>query len=110
MSAATGPGGITLTANEVSGTEELVSEIGTYSMTDKAGKEIDKGKYIVLWNREIANGNSFVIAGTQICRRRHLVNSFRRIIFPGKSFATIESFYFLLLKTCAQFLTGSGLE
>lgn len=50
--AASGPIGITLTANEVSGTEELISEVGTYSMTDKAGKEIDKGKYIVLWKQE----------------------------------------------------------
>lgn len=59
MFAATGPIGITLTADEVSGTEELVSEVGTYSMTDKAGKEIDKGKYIVLWKQEGGNWKLF---------------------------------------------------
>ena len=30
----------------------MVSEVGSYSMTDKSGKEIDKGKYIVLWKME----------------------------------------------------------
>ena len=34
------------------GTEELVTEVGSYTMTDKAGKEIDKGKYIDLWKME----------------------------------------------------------
>lgn len=44
--------GLTLTASEISGTEELVNEVGVYSMTDKDGKEFDKGKYIVLWKME----------------------------------------------------------
>jgi ketosteroid isomerase-like protein len=52
MFAAMGPIGITLTAGEVSGTEDMVNEVGVYSMTDKDGKEIDKGKYIVLWKME----------------------------------------------------------
>jgi ketosteroid isomerase-like protein len=52
MFAAMGTPSLTLTANEVSGTEEMVSEVGTYSMTDKSGKEFDKGKYIVLWKME----------------------------------------------------------
>ena len=52
MFAETGQIGLKLTANEVSGNEEMVSEVGTYSMTDKNGKEIDKGKYIVLWKME----------------------------------------------------------
>jgi len=30
----------------------MVNEVGSYSMTDKKGKEIDKGKYIVLWKME----------------------------------------------------------
>ncbi len=47
-----GISGATLTSNEVYGTEDLVSEVGTYSLTDKSGKEIDKGKYIVLWKME----------------------------------------------------------
>jgi ketosteroid isomerase-like protein len=52
MFAALGKVGITLTASEVQGTEELVSEVGTYVMTDKDGKETEKGKYIVLWKME----------------------------------------------------------
>lgn len=51
MFAAMGPIGLNLTAEEVNGTEELVSEVGVYTMT-KDGKEIDKGKYIVLWKME----------------------------------------------------------
>jgi ketosteroid isomerase-like protein len=50
--AAMGTPGLTLTANEVWGTEELVTEVGSYTMTDKTGKEIDKGKYIDLWKME----------------------------------------------------------
>jgi len=50
--AAMGTPGLTLTANEVWGTEELITEVGTYTMTDKTGKEIDKGKYIDLWKME----------------------------------------------------------
>ena len=47
-----GIGGATLTSTEVWGTEALVSEEGTYSLSDKSGKEIDKGKYIDLWKME----------------------------------------------------------
>jgi ketosteroid isomerase-like protein len=47
-----GTPGLKLTANDVWGTEELVTEVGSYSMTDKTGKEIDKGKYIDLWKME----------------------------------------------------------
>ena len=50
--AAMGTPGLTLTTNDVWGTEELVTEVGTYTMTDKTGKEIDKGKYIDLWKME----------------------------------------------------------
>ncbi|HMK17525.1 MAG TPA: DUF4440 domain-containing protein [Chitinophagaceae bacterium] len=52
MFSQTGPIGLKLTSNEVWGNEEMVSEVGSYSMTDKSGKEIDKGKYIVLWKME----------------------------------------------------------
>jgi ketosteroid isomerase-like protein len=47
-----GIGGATLTSSEVYGNEDMLSEVGTYSLTDKAGKEIEKGKYIVLWKME----------------------------------------------------------
>jgi len=47
-----GIGGATLTSSEVYGNEDMVSEVGTYTLTDKAGKEIEKGKYIVLWKME----------------------------------------------------------
>ena len=47
-----GIGGATLTSSEVYGNEDLVSEVGTYSVTDKSGKELEKGKYIVLWKME----------------------------------------------------------
>ena len=47
-----GIGSATLTTNEVYGNEDIVSEVGVYSMSDKAGKEIDRGKYIVLWKKE----------------------------------------------------------
>ena len=50
--AAMGTPNLTLTANEVWGTEELLTEVGSYTMTDKTGKEIDKGKYIDLWKME----------------------------------------------------------
>jgi ketosteroid isomerase-like protein len=43
---------LTLSANEVWGTEELITEVGSYTMTDKNGKEMDKGKYIDLWKME----------------------------------------------------------
>ena len=51
MFAATGPIELKLTAADVWGTEALLSEEGTFTMT-KDGKEIDKGKYIVLWKME----------------------------------------------------------
>jgi uncharacterized protein (TIGR02246 family) len=50
--AAMGTPNLTLTANEVWGTEELITEVGSYTMTDKNGKEIEKGKYIDLWKME----------------------------------------------------------
>jgi ketosteroid isomerase-like protein len=49
---AAGIGSASLTTVEVWGNEALVAEEGTYTLMDKAGKEIDKGKYIVLWKME----------------------------------------------------------
>jgi ketosteroid isomerase-like protein len=50
--AALGTPNLTLTADEVSGSEDLVSEVGSFRMTGKDGKQMDKGKYIVLWKME----------------------------------------------------------
>jgi len=47
-----GTPGLTLTTSDIWGTEELITEVGTYTMTDKAGKQVDKGKYIDLWKME----------------------------------------------------------
>lgn len=47
-----GIAGAKLTTTDVWGTEDLVAEEGSYSLTAKDGKEIDKGKYIVLWKME----------------------------------------------------------
>ncbi|HET6724090.1 MAG TPA: nuclear transport factor 2 family protein [Chitinophagaceae bacterium] len=50
--AAMGTPGLALTTTDIWGSEELITEVGTYTMTDKTGKEIDKGKYIDLWKME----------------------------------------------------------
>jgi ketosteroid isomerase-like protein len=50
--AAMGTPGLTLTSNDVWGTEELLTEVGSYTMTDKTGKQIETGKYIDLWKME----------------------------------------------------------
>lgn len=47
-----GIAGAILTTKDVWGNEAIISEEGTYSLSDKSGKEIDKGKYIVLWKME----------------------------------------------------------
>src|SRR5678815_711253 len=52
MFAAMGSPGLALTRDEVSENEEMVREVGKYSLTDKSGKKFDKGKYIVLWKME----------------------------------------------------------
>ena len=49
---AMGKMGIKLTTIEVWGDENAVTEEGTFSMSDKDGKEIDKGKYLVVWKME----------------------------------------------------------
>jgi ketosteroid isomerase-like protein len=45
-------GGLNITTLDVWGTADFVAEEGTLSILDKAGKEIDKGKYIALWKME----------------------------------------------------------
>ena len=47
-----GIAGAKLTTVEVWGNETMISEEGTYTLSDKSGKELDKGKYIVLWKME----------------------------------------------------------
>jgi uncharacterized protein (TIGR02246 family) len=41
----------TLTAKEVEAHGDTATEVGAYSIKDGAGKEIDRGKYIVVWKR-----------------------------------------------------------
>jgi len=50
--AAMGTPGLKLTTTDIWGTEELITEVGSYSMTDQSGKEIETGKYIDLWKME----------------------------------------------------------
>jgi len=41
----------TLTAEEVEPHGDTATEIGAYSVKDAAGKELDRGKYVVIWKR-----------------------------------------------------------
>lgn len=43
--------GATLTAQEVEGHGDTATEVGAYSVADAAGKELDRGKYVVVWKR-----------------------------------------------------------
>lgn len=52
MFAAYGPVNLTLTAEEVLGNGVLLTDVGTYKITDKTGKEIEKGKYVDIWKME----------------------------------------------------------
>lgn len=49
---AMGIGNIKLTSDEVMGGPEVVVETGKYDLLDKAGKSLDKGKFIVVWKQE----------------------------------------------------------
>lgn len=42
---------VTLTAQEVEGHGDTATEVGAYSVKDGAGKELDRGKYVVVWKR-----------------------------------------------------------
>ena len=42
---------ITLTAQEVEGHGDTATEVGAFSVKDGAGKELDRGKYVVVWKR-----------------------------------------------------------
>ena len=43
--------GAVLTAQEVEAHGETAVEVGTYSIKDATGKEIDRGKYVATWKR-----------------------------------------------------------
>lgn len=43
--------GATLTAQEVEGHGDTATEVGAYSVSDAGGKELDRGKYVVVWKR-----------------------------------------------------------
>jgi ketosteroid isomerase-like protein len=43
---------LNLTTSDVWGTEALLAEEGSFTLAAKDGKELDKGKYIVLWKQE----------------------------------------------------------
>lgn len=45
-------GDITLTTLEVWGDENYVTEEGVFEIKAKDGKQLDKGKYIVIWKKE----------------------------------------------------------
>lgn len=47
-----GPLGLKLTTIEIWGNESAIAEETAFSMTDKDGKEIDKGKALVVWKME----------------------------------------------------------
>lgn len=48
---AAGIKGVTLTAQEVEAHGDTATEIGTYSIKDATGKELDRGKYVAIWKR-----------------------------------------------------------
>jgi ketosteroid isomerase-like protein len=49
-----GVGGVvTLTTTEVWGDENYITEEGLFEIKSKEGAQLDKGKYIVLWKKEV---------------------------------------------------------
>jgi uncharacterized protein (TIGR02246 family) len=47
-----GIAGVGLKTLEIFGQSPTVTEVGQYELSDKTGKVIDHGKYIVIWRRE----------------------------------------------------------
>ena len=43
---------LSLTTTDVWGTEEMLAEEGLFTFSDTNGKELDRGKYIVLWKKQ----------------------------------------------------------
>lgn len=48
-----------LATTKVWGDSSIVAEEGTYNISDTTGKQVDKGKYIVLWKQEAGNWKMF---------------------------------------------------
>ncbi|MGH2563334.1 MAG: hypothetical protein ACRDE5_02395 [Ginsengibacter sp.] len=48
-----------ISTTNIWGDSSIVAEEGVYSVTDSIGKNIDKGKYIVLWKPEAGNWKMF---------------------------------------------------
>ena len=51
MMMAAGINGVSLTAQEVEAHGNIATEVGAYSVKDSTGKELDRGKYMVVWKR-----------------------------------------------------------
>jgi uncharacterized protein (TIGR02246 family) len=47
-----GIAGVGLKTLEIFGPSPTVTEVGQYELSDKTGKILDRGKYIVIWRRE----------------------------------------------------------
>lgn len=50
---------IDLSTIQIWGDSSIVAEEGTYALSDSGGKNIDNGKYIVLWKQEAGNWKMF---------------------------------------------------
>lgn len=46
-----GVSGVKFTTREVYGRGATATEVGEYLISDKTGKQLDRGKYIVIWRR-----------------------------------------------------------
>ena len=49
----------TIQTGEVWGDDDLLTEQGTFALTDKKGQQVDKGKYVVVWKKEDGNWKMF---------------------------------------------------
>ncbi len=49
---ASGVAGVELKTVELYGGGKTATEVGEYALLDKAGKTLDRGKYIVIWKQE----------------------------------------------------------
>jgi ketosteroid isomerase-like protein len=41
-----------LSTKELSGNGDLLEEVGTYTLSTSSGKQLDQGKYLVVWRKE----------------------------------------------------------
>jgi uncharacterized protein (TIGR02246 family) len=47
-----GASNLNLTTKEVNGDGNLLEEVGTYTLSTSTGKQLDRGKYLVVWKKE----------------------------------------------------------